>query len=130
MKQAVISWEKNYAEKLPSVGFKEGRAAPMTFYNSATNVRLVVHGDDFAFGGTQVELEKMHGLFKKWYDVKERGIMVSGTGDVKEIVISGRTLMCTEMGLEYIADGDPGGVGAGARVQVVGVAGLGNGEDG
>ena len=38
--------------------------------------------------GTQVELKKMRGLFKKWSDVKDRGIIGSGTGgDVKEVVI-------------------------------------------
>ena len=65
-----------------------------------------MHGDDFTFSGTQVELEKMRGLFKKWYDVKDRGITGSGTGDVKEGVILGRTLKFTEMGLEYISDGE------------------------
>ena len=67
-------------------------------------MRLVVHGDDFTFSGTQVELEKIRGLFKKWYDVKDRGIMGSGTWDIKEVVILGRTLKFTEMGLDYTAD--------------------------
>ena len=105
MRMAAISWEKNYAEKLAAVGFKGSRAAPTTFYNPATKVGLVVHGDDFTFSGTQVELEKIRGLFKKWYDVKDRGIMGSGTRDIKEVVILGRTLKFTEMGLEYTADG-------------------------
>ena len=65
----------------------------------------MVHGDDFTSSGTQVELEKIRGLFKKWYDVKDRGIMESGTRDIKEVVILGRTLKFTEMGLEYTADG-------------------------
>ena len=47
----------------------------------------------------------MRGLFKNWYDVKDRGIMGSGTGDVNQVVIFGRTLKFTEMGLEYTADG-------------------------
>ena len=52
----------------------------------------------------------MRGLFKKWYDVNEgqkRSILGSGTGDVnvKEVVITGRTLKFTEMGLEHTADG-------------------------
>ena len=104
MRKAAISWEKNYAEKLAAVGFKLSRAAPTTFYNPVTKVRQVVHGDDFTFSGTQVELEKIRGLFKKWYDVKDRGIMGSGTRDIKEVVILGRTLKFTEMGLEYTAD--------------------------
>ena len=65
----------------------------------------LVHGDEFTFSGTQVESEKIRGLFKKWYDVKDRGIMGSGTRDIKEVVILGRTLEFTEMGLEYTADG-------------------------
>ena len=83
MRKAAISWEKNYAEKLAAVGFKGSRAAPTTFYNTATKVRLVVHGDDFTFSGTQVELEKMRGLFKKWCDVKDRGIMEMARGTSK-----------------------------------------------
>ena len=93
--------EKNCAEKLAAVGFKGSRAVPTTFYNPVTKVRLMVHGDDFTFSGTQVELEKIRGLSK----VKDRGIMGSGTGDIKEVVILGRTLKFTEMGLEYTADG-------------------------
>ena len=105
MRKAATSWEKNYAEQLAAVGFKGSRAAPTTFCDLATKVRLVVHGDDFTFSGTQVELEKIRCLFKKWYDVKDRGIMESGTMDIKEVVILGRTLKFTEMGLEYTADG-------------------------
>ena len=91
--------------KLAAVGFKGSRAAPTTFYNPVTKVRQVVHGDDFTFSGTQVDLEKIRGLFKKWYDVKDRGIMESGTRDIKEVVILGRTLKFTKMGLEGTADG-------------------------
>ena len=80
MQKAAISWEKKYAEKLAAVGFNKNRAAPTAFYNPPTKVRLVVHGDDFTFSGTQVELERMRGLFKKWHDMKDRGIMESGTG--------------------------------------------------
>ena len=105
MRKAAISWEENYAEKLAAVGFKRSRAAPTTFYNPATKVILVVHGDDFTFSGTQVGLGKIRGLLKKWYDVKDRGIMESGTGDIKQVVILGRTLKFTDMGLEYTADG-------------------------
>ena len=55
--------------------------------------------------GTQMKLEKMRGLLEKWYGVKDRGIMESGTGDVTEVVIFGRSLKITKKGLEYTADG-------------------------
>ena len=43
------------------------------FYNEATAVRLVVHGDEFTFGGTKTELDKMRRKMEEWYDIKERG---------------------------------------------------------
>ena len=73
----------------------------------------------------------MRGPFKKWYSVKDRGIIGRGGGteDVKEVVILGRTLKCTEMGLEDTGDGKHrdaimGAVGAGVGVQVVGMPGF------
>ena len=105
MRKSALLLEKNYAEKLATVGFKGSRAVPKTFHNPATKVRVVVHGDDLTLNSTQVELEKMRGLVKKWYDVKDRGIMRSGTWDVKEVVVVRRSLKFTEMGLEYTADG-------------------------
>ena len=77
--KSAIFLEKNYAEKLAAVGFKGSRAV-------------------------QVELDKMRGLVKKWYDVKDSGIMRSGTWDVKEVVVVRRSLKFTQMGLEYTSD--------------------------
>ena len=39
-----------------------------------------------------------------WYDIKDRGIMGSGGGEIKEVIILGRTLRWTKEGIEYEAD--------------------------
>jgi hypothetical protein len=41
---------------------------------------------------------------KKWYEVKDRGTMGSGTGDIKEVVILGRTLKWFPDRFELFAD--------------------------
>ena len=41
---------------------------------------------------------------KEWYEIKDRGIMGSGDGEIKEVTILGRLLRWTEDGLEYEAD--------------------------
>ena len=41
---------------------------------------------------------------QEWYDVKVRGILGWGEGDLKEISILGRTVRWTDKGLEYEAD--------------------------
>ena len=35
-----------------------GEAAPTTLRHPVTDVRAVVHGDDFTFAGTEVDLKK------------------------------------------------------------------------
>ena len=81
------------------MGFKGSRAAPTTFYNPATKVRLVVHGDDFTLVRedawlvqevARCEGQRHHG---EWHGGRQRG------GDLR------KTLKFTEMGLEYTADG-------------------------
>ena len=63
-----------------------------------------MHGDDFTFMGVQAELEKMRAKMEEWYEIKFRGIMGSGQGNISEIVILGRTLRWTNWGVEYEAD--------------------------
>ena len=69
-----------------------------------TRVRCVVFGDDFTFMGQDSELRKIRLAMKEWFEVRDRGIMGSGTDDIKEIVILGRKLRYREWGLEYEAD--------------------------
>ena len=82
-------------------GFRLGRAASSIFYHPKTQVRVVVHGDDFTFAGTESELKRIQAKMHGWYDVKVRGVLGSGKRDVHEIEILGMSLTWTEEGLEY-----------------------------
>ena len=53
MRKAASGWEEDYVDKFIKSGFKRGIAASTVFYNPETNVRVVVHGDDFTFAGTK-----------------------------------------------------------------------------
>ena len=54
--------------------------------------RLVAHGDDFTFLGTSVALEEVLAHFRRWWDIKLRGILGSDPEDSKEIEILNRKL--------------------------------------
>ena len=82
-------------------GFRRGRAASSIFYHPKTQVRVVVHGDDVTFAGTELGLWTIEAKMHEWYDVKVRGILGSGKRDEHEIEILGRNLTWTEEGLEY-----------------------------
>ena len=81
-----------------SASDEEG-GAKTVFYNEKTQVRIVVHGDDFTFSGVKAELLKMRSTMEKWYDIKNRGMMGSDVDDIKKVTILGRTLRWTEDGL-------------------------------
>ena len=68
-------------------GFRRGRAASSIFYHPKTQVRVVVHGDDVTFAGTESDLKRIQAKMHEWYDVKVRGILGSGKRDVHEIEI-------------------------------------------
>ncbi len=41
---------------------------------------------------------------QEWYEIKDRGIMGSGVGEIREVTIWGRTVRWTVEGIEYEAD--------------------------
>ena len=104
MRRAANRWEEFYTKKLKEAGFIQGVASPVIFYNPVTGVRVVVHGDDFTYSGKHRHLEAIRKWMEGWCEIKFRGIMGSGVGDVKEREILGRTLRRTERGLELEAD--------------------------
>ena len=83
---------------------KKGKAAVTCFWNAQTEVRLVVHGDDFTFLGPEDELVKMQELMESWYEIKVRGMVGTGGRCVKEMTILNRELQWEEDCLSYQAD--------------------------
>ena len=75
MRPAAKAWEDDYAEKLESIGFLRGKAAPTVFHHPGWKVRIVVHGDDFTVTGKQQHLD-----------------MGSDAGDCKDMCILNRRL--------------------------------------
>ena len=104
MRKAAAGWEGEYARRFEEEGYKRGVGAPTVFYNKAAETRLVVHGDDFTFSGPRKELERSRRKMREWYESKDRGIMGSAEGEIKEVTILGRLLRWTADGLEYEAD--------------------------
>ena len=83
MRPAARGWEDDYKDRMIDIGFAEGRAAPTDMVNESTEVRLVVHGDDFTFLGPEVELHKIAEEMKTWYELKVRGVLGPDETDIK-----------------------------------------------
>ena len=75
-----VGWVDDHARKLVSDGFMRGRAAPTTL---VTDVRVVVHGDDFTFAETEVELNKVQSKMREWSNFKVRGMLGRAQGSAR-----------------------------------------------
>ena len=75
MRPAASAWERDFTEKLESIGFRRGMGFPTVFYNAETSVRCVVHGDDFTFLGAEPDLDEVTAHMSVWYDLKVRGTL-------------------------------------------------------
>ena len=86
MRPAANAWERDYALKLvEEKGFSRSMAAPATFVQKDTGVRLVVWGDDATFLRRSRDVEDMGIAMSEWYQVKLRGVMGPESQDVKSI---------------------------------------------
>jgi hypothetical protein len=101
---AAQAWEGHYAKNLESIGFARGRASPVSFYDSSSDVSCLVHGDDFTFVGEPDALNHVEAKMKEWYELKVKARLGDGPEDDKETDILGRMVRCTEAGFEYEAD--------------------------
>ena len=92
MHPAAKAWEDDYAEKLESIGFLLGKAAPTVFHHPGWKVRIVVHGDDFTVIGKQQHLDMVETAMREWYIITVEGVMDPDAGDCKDMCILNRRL--------------------------------------
>ena len=57
MRIAASNWEKEYSKTLVEAGFRSGRATVVAFYHPERDIRIIVHGDEFAVEGKHSDLE-------------------------------------------------------------------------
>eukprot|EP00973_Karenia_brevis_P002078 281481-Karenia_brevis.AAC.1 len=67
---AAAAWEKCYADKLSSVGFKRGVSCGVVCYHKERDVSLEVHGDDFTFCGLEEDSKLVRSLMESWFEIK------------------------------------------------------------
>ena len=89
---------------MQSAGFKNGVASPCVFYNADRDLRAVVHGDDFTILGWESELNWFRSRIQERFEVKMRGRLGGGEGDVKSIRILNRIVTWKNDCVEYEPD--------------------------
>ena len=103
-RKAGQAWEDHYAQVLCLAGFTRGAASPVTFWHAERQMWCVVHGDDFTFTGQEEDLNYVTGVLQKEYEIKVRGRLGFGEGDVRKIDVLGRIIELHDWGCTWEAD--------------------------
>ncbi len=102
---AAQAWEEHYSGVLRESGFKRLRTVPVAFVHGTRDMLGVVHGDDFVFVGLDKDLDFLLKVLRSRYEVKDRGRLGKGPGDVQKIDMLGRNIEITGGGITW--EGDP-----------------------
>ena len=75
-----------------AAGFSRAMSSPVALYHPGRDILGIVHGDDFAFTVVDEDLDFALELIRNNYEIKNRGRLGGGPGDVQETDILGRVV--------------------------------------
>ena len=103
-RDAGMIWEETYSQALIDMGFRRGLASPCCFHNSALQVSVVIHGDDFTALGPREGLVAYEKALAKHSELKIRGRLGLAADCDGEVRVLNRVVrLDKEEGLKYEA---------------------------
>eukprot|EP00971_Amphidinium_carterae_P350127 6491397-Amphidinium_carterae.1 len=89
---AVQIWQKDYAKLLGGKHWKQGDSNGALFYDTVSQARAVVHGDDFLLLGDDDDVRAMDETLKSRYNCKSGGVLGPDEGDDSEVTYLNRVI--------------------------------------
>ncbi len=102
-RDAAVNWEACYAELLTENGFRRGKASTCLYFHPRKQLRLAVHGDDFACGGPLCHLRWLMCVLDGKFEATHK-IMGEHPHLLKEIRILNRKVKWESNGIDIEAD--------------------------
>ena len=101
-RDAALNWAQAYSEVLEKMGFKKGQSSPRSFFHEESQIRTVVHGDDFLSEGPDASLRKIDAEMKKTFALKTE-VLGGDPGDVQSIKVLNRQISWKDDGIHWEA---------------------------
>ena len=105
-REAAAAWQKEVSKHLKQIGFQKGTFNPCLFYHPGRQIRVMVHGDDYAAAGPRTQLSWMHKELEKRFGAEyvKTEMLSKQKGDAQEITVLNRVIRVMEEGMEMEAD--------------------------
>ena len=91
-RDAAFNWERAYISFLEKIGFVSGKYNPCVLFHKERQIRLVVHGDDFAVLGVDDQLDWFRKEIVKRFEVKFKARLGPGIKDDKQVRVLNRII--------------------------------------
>eukprot|EP00971_Amphidinium_carterae_P349060 6490826-Amphidinium_carterae.1 len=85
-------WQRDYAKLLGGKQWKQGDSYGALFYETTTQARAVVHGDDFLLRGNNDDVKRMDETLRSRYDCKSGGVLGPDPEDDTEVTYLNRAI--------------------------------------
>ena len=69
-RDAAMNWQEEVAREMLKLGFQRGKYNPCLYYHRQRNLRIFLHGDDFATVGTRSEVQWFKSALEKRFEIK------------------------------------------------------------
>ena len=102
-RDAPAAWQSEVERTMKEAGFKQSPTTPCVYFNEITNVRVVVHVDDFLCIGPEEGLANLRRCLQNKYVIKFE-ILGAGANEKKAGKFLGGVIKWTENGLTYKGD--------------------------
>ena len=89
-------WQEDYTGLLVGAGFRRGVSNGAVFHQPDTDVRVLVHGDDFLVLGKQAEIDSFEALLRSRYELKKLANLGLAPADDKSGVFLNRVVQVLE----------------------------------
>ena len=98
-----MNWQEEAAKEMYKWGFRRGQHNPCLYSHSDRNVRVLLHGDDFASVRNREALRKFKAKMEQRFEIKT-SVIGTRSGEAQEARVLNRIIRVTENGWEYEPD--------------------------
>ena len=102
-RDAAVNFQAEVAKLMTSLGFRQGKYNPCTYWHQKKNLKTMVHGDDFVTSGTREQTEWFKKKLTERFEIKTK-IVGAGPDDQSEARVLNRIIRAGPDGWEYEPD--------------------------
>ena len=102
-RDAAINFQREVSKFMRSIGFRQGKYNPCTYWHPERDIKTLVHGDDFVSRMRRQDVTWLRKKMEQRFEIKTK-VVGSGPGEAREERVLNRVVRVDSEGWEYEPD--------------------------